>query len=257
MATKPRRYGQSWTREELILAFDLYFRTPFARTKASNPDVIKLARSLERSPASIARKLGNFGSFDPALKAEGITGLSHASHLDEQVWQEFNEDWARLAEEADELKSVYGLHTEPSEAELELPSGPSEVTVLAKRRLHQSFFRDAVRANYDNRCCLTGLRISQCLVASHIVPWSRDERYQADPTNGLCLSATFDRLFDSGMLTFTSNLTAAFAAELKKKNDEAVETLILRFEGCRIAKPSKLMPSTERLAWHRENVFKG
>ena len=53
---KPEKYGTLWTREELILAFDLYCRIPFKKTKANNPDVIELANLLKRSPASIARK---------------------------------------------------------------------------------------------------------------------------------------------------------------------------------------------------------
>lgn len=59
---KPAKYGDLWLREELILAFGLYCRIPFKKTKANNPIVIKLAKLLHRSPASVARKLGNFGS---------------------------------------------------------------------------------------------------------------------------------------------------------------------------------------------------
>jgi len=60
---KPVRNGVSWTREESILAFDLYCRIPFKKTKANNPAVIALAQALDRTPASIARKLGNWGCF--------------------------------------------------------------------------------------------------------------------------------------------------------------------------------------------------
>ena len=68
--TPSQKYGEPWTREELILAFDLYCRIPFQKTKANNPDVIQLAELLGRSPASVARKLGNFGSFDPELQRQ-------------------------------------------------------------------------------------------------------------------------------------------------------------------------------------------
>ena len=63
------------TRDELILAFYLYCRIPFQKTKASTPEVQELAALLQRSPASIARKLGNFGAFDPELKRRRISGL--------------------------------------------------------------------------------------------------------------------------------------------------------------------------------------
>ncbi len=77
----PRNYGAPWLRDELILAFDLYCRIPFKKTKASNPEVISLAKLLDRSPAAVARKLGNFGSFDPELQKQQVTGLLHASKL--------------------------------------------------------------------------------------------------------------------------------------------------------------------------------
>ena len=59
----PEKYGLKWERDEVILAFDLYCRIPFKKTKANNPQVIELSKILRRTPASVARKLGNFGSF--------------------------------------------------------------------------------------------------------------------------------------------------------------------------------------------------
>ena len=61
------RYGALWHREESLLAFELYCRIPFQKTKAKNPVVRELAGLLGRTPASVARKLENFGGFDPAL----------------------------------------------------------------------------------------------------------------------------------------------------------------------------------------------
>jgi len=80
------RYGSLWKREESILAFELYCRIPFQKTKADNPDVKELAVLLGRTPASVARKLGNFGAFDPALQRVQIRGLTHSSKLDRQIW---------------------------------------------------------------------------------------------------------------------------------------------------------------------------
>ena len=83
-------YGAPWSRDELVLALYLYCQLPFARTKATNPDVMRLADLLGRSPSSIARKLGNFGAFDPSLAQRGITGLTHFSKTDKAIWEEFN-----------------------------------------------------------------------------------------------------------------------------------------------------------------------
>lgn len=90
------RYGTTWNREELILAFELYCRIPFQKTKANNPEVIDLARIIGRTPASVARKLGNFGAFDPALQNLKIKGLTHNSKMDREIWHEFHADWNGL-----------------------------------------------------------------------------------------------------------------------------------------------------------------
>ena len=82
MNSRPVNDGQPWTREQLILAFELYCRIPFQRTKANDSRVKELAALLGRTPASVARKLGNFGAFDPVLAARDISGLTHGSKLD-------------------------------------------------------------------------------------------------------------------------------------------------------------------------------
>lgn len=62
-----------WTKEELILAFNLYLKTPFGKMHSTNKEVIHLANLIGRSSNSIALRLVNFASVDPVLKARGIT----------------------------------------------------------------------------------------------------------------------------------------------------------------------------------------
>ena len=47
------RTGIKWSREEIILAFDLYCRTPFGKISQGNPEIIKLAQLLARTPGSV------------------------------------------------------------------------------------------------------------------------------------------------------------------------------------------------------------
>ena len=68
-----------WTREELILAINLYCKLPFGKIHRNNPDVIRLANLIGRTPNSVSFKLVNFASFDPSLKARGIKGAQNAS----------------------------------------------------------------------------------------------------------------------------------------------------------------------------------
>ena len=82
------------------MAFELYCRIPFQKTKANNPAVSGLAGLMGRTPASVARKLGNFGAFDPALQKVDIKGLTHTSKLDREIWDEFHADWNGLVWES-------------------------------------------------------------------------------------------------------------------------------------------------------------
>lgn len=250
------RYGVPWSREELILAFELYCRIPFQKTKTSNPEVQELANLLGRSPASVARKLGNFGAFDPELRKAKISGLTHTSKLDREIWEEFNRNWNGLVWEVSLLRqSLEGGEKGPQF--LVLPNGPSEKMRMTKQRVHQAFFRAAILSSYEETCCITGLKISECLIASHIVPWREDEKCRTDPTNGLCLSSTFDRLFDAGLITINDNLEVSVATKLLLTKTPSTQDLICSYNGRRIIRPRRFMPSQERLQWHRVNVFRG
>jgi len=255
-----QKYGQLWTRDELILAFDLYCRIPFKKTKANNPDVIQLAKLLGRSPASVARKLGNFGSFDPELQKRQIKGLTHAGKLDAEIWDEFNSDWNQLVLEASRLRAELDAETDPErevDAEVAIPRGVSEKEAMRKTRIHQAFFRDAILSSYEETCCITGLRVPECLVASHIVPWSISEQHRTDPHNGLCLSATFDRLFDRGLITVSAELEVVVAARLRRVVDPRTLEMICRYHGSAIVRPRRFLPLPAHLEWHRRNVFQG
>jgi hypothetical protein len=249
------RYGTPWSREESILAFDLYCRNPFQKTKANNPAVKELATLLGRTPASVARKLGNFGAFDPTLQRIQIKGLTHTSKLDREIWSEFHANWNALVLEADTLRTNFGWIPSEEQA-INPPGGVSEITRPAKQRVHQVFFRDAVLSSYESTCCITGLAIPECLIASHIVPWSEDERFRADPTNGLCLSATFDRLFDAGLMTVTGDFVIHFSSRLTKRKNSTIDELICVYEGRPIRKPHRFLPCPERLEWHMKNCFR-
>lgn len=250
------RYGAPWSREELILAFDLYCRTPFHKTKTSNPEVQRLAGLLDRSSASVARKLGNFGALDPVLRSAEITGLVHTGKLDREVWNEFHCDWSALVWEASKIRQAFEGQRRETPV-LARPSGPSETSRMTKQRVHQAFFREAVLSSYDATCCITGLRIRECLIASHIVPWSTDMDHRADPTNGLCLSSTFDRLFDAGLVTITDDLLVCVSSILTRTKSPSTQELICIYHGKPLIRPSRFMPSVERLSWHRSNVFRG
>lgn len=214
----------------------------------------ELAFLLCRTPASVTRKLGNFGAFDPELAARDVSGLTHGSKLDRAIWDEFHRDWNGLVIRAHDIKKELNPGVQAEQPFVQ-PQGPSERIVTVKQRLHQSFFRDAVLSSYNTRCCVTGLAIVECLVAGHIIPWSVDERRRADPTNGLCLSATFDRLFDTGLMTIDADLSICVSKRIRDLTDRAVVEQVAARHGQKIIPPARFFPDPECLSWHRERVF--
>jgi putative restriction endonuclease len=76
----------NWTKEETIVAFNVYCKVPFKKSSKSNPTIIKYANIIGRSPSALNMKVGNFGRLDPELKRQGIVVLSHGSKFEDEVW---------------------------------------------------------------------------------------------------------------------------------------------------------------------------
>lgn len=248
-----------WTKEQTIVALNLYCKIPFNRVSSNHPDIIKIAKIIGRTPNSVKMKIGNFGSFDPELKKRGIVGLGNTSKMDEIVWNEFNSDWDSLAYESELLISKFtnqpieiisGINLE------DIPLG-KERDVILKQRVNQSFFRSTILSSYNLKCCITGLSISDFLVASHIVPWAKDEKNRLNPHNGLCLNSIHDKAFDRGFITITADFKIKISTHLLDlKKDNAVTDLFLKYQNQSIILPDKFLPSKEFLDFHSKNIFK-
>ena len=74
-----------------------------------------------------------------------------------------------------------------------------------KIRQKQSKFRNMVLKNFDDKCCISGIKEVDLLRASHIVPWSENIETRLDPSNGLCLFILYDVLFDQGYFSLSDN----------------------------------------------------
>lgn len=253
------RRGKLWTRDELLLVMNLYCRIPFGRYDKSTPAVIKLAGLLERTPSSVAMKLNNLASLDPAHQARGVRGLPGASTLDRSVWAEFHADWAKVAAESEALwkERVEHAATTPVEVVPEkMFSGPTDVMRSVPVRLAQRFFRRTVVASYGGQCCVSGISLKELLVASHIVPWSRSPENRANPRNGLCLSRLHDGAFDRGLITFDSHNRLVLSRRLKSACVGSVlQAAFKAFEGQQLQAPSHFQPDPKLLEQHRNTIF--
>lgn len=252
-----------WSRKELLIAFALYCRTPFGKMHRSNPEIIQLASLLGRTPSSLAMKLVNFASLDPAITATGRVGLRAASKGDRAVWTEFHDDWEALATESScMLASIDG---EGRASQTSIESGEEETLpnyegrtkrVIAEVRVKQSFFRRAVLSSYLGRCCMSQLAEPQLLIASHIIPWGEDKSNRLNPRNGLCLSALHDRAFDKGLITVATDFRVIVSNRLKKNAANSfIGNAIAQIENKLIHLPEKFAPELEFLEWHYKHRF--
>jgi hypothetical protein len=249
-----------WSKDQVKLAFHLYCQIPFGKIDSRNKQVISLAKIIGRTPSAVAMKMLNISSLDPAITNSGRSGLGNASSLDREVWDEFHADWERLAVESQLLREQleHGVtETEEPESNVLIPEDFTGETrrVLTEQRIKQSFFRKAVMSSYRGRCCMSGLSEPKLLIASHIVPWSKDKTNRLNPSNGLCLSAIHDRAFDKGFITLSESYEIVVSEALKARNDNFIRNVILPLEGKLIELPERFIPSSEFLARHRREVF--
>ena len=137
MAAMPRR---DWNREELIVAFNLYCKTPFGRIHIRNPAIIKLAIAIGRTPSAVSWKLANFARLDPSLQKRNIAGASHGAHGEVEIWNEFINDWEHLAFESERLLvEMTGQHLPSLDDPQQFPEGRTRDAII-RARVNQGFF---------------------------------------------------------------------------------------------------------------------
>lgn len=250
---------QNWSREELIVAFNLYCKIPFSKISANNETIIDIAKSIGRTPSALALKLVNFARLDPTLQKRGISGMSHGSKAEINIWQEFNEDWGTLSYESEIILSkykgrpierIYGISLDPLEFE------GKERDSVVRARVNQIFFRNTVLASYDFRCCITGISIPELLIASHIKPWAVDKNNRLNPQNGICLNALHDKAFDKGLITITPDYCIRISKKLEQHVDNySSQQFFLPFFNKKIALPQRFLPNKDFLEYHNEVIF--
>jgi putative restriction endonuclease len=251
-----------WTREELILAFNLYLKLPFGKLHHGNPEIIHLASILDRTPNSIAMRLSNFASVDPYHQQRGIKGLTGGIRQVEPIWNEFISNKAELLFESERILANLEKQTiETKFAEIlsgtENLKGETKIREV-KTRVNQNVFRQIVLANYNKKCAITGIDIPDLLVASHIIPWSQNEIERLNPENGICLSALYDKAYDKGLIGISEKYQILISTEVKsRENKEFYPELFGRLKEKSLILPEKYLPKKEFLQFHLDTVFRG
>lgn len=249
-----------WTREELILAFNLYLKLPFGKMHKHTPEIIELANLLGRTPSSIGMRLGNFASVDPYHQGRGVGGLKGGMNQVKPIWDEFfnnQEELVFLSEQILAKKQNTTIERKYKDILYDLKDLKGETVIRAvKTRVNQCVFREMVLANYDSKCAITQIDIPQLLMASHIVPWSKNEKERLNPENGICLSPLYDKAFDKGLIGINTKHEIILSKNLKaKKENEFYFKYFAPIEKQKIIEPQTYFPRKEFLEYHLDEVF--
>ncbi|WP_299098606.1 HNH endonuclease [uncultured Winogradskyella sp.] len=248
-----------WTKEELILAFNLYLKLPFGKFHASNPEVINLANLTGRSNNSIAIRLSNFASCDPYHQNRGVKGLVGGLKQCQPIWDEFFHDQEKLIYLSEQILASKEKVSIEEKFKSELGNlshltGENRVREVSTR-VNQSIFRKIVLMNYDNKCAISGIDVPDLLVASHIIPWSQNKKERLNPQNGLCLNYLHDKAFDRGLITFDKNFKMVLSNKLKRNGSENMKLYFHKLEGKSLKLPKRFIPNEDFLEYHKLNIF--
>jgi hypothetical protein len=128
---------------------------------------------------------------------------------------------------------------------------PTTKDALVSARIGQGRFRTNVLQLWGNCCAVTKSATKAAIRASHLKPWRiSNDRERLDPLNGLPLVASFDALFDAGLISFEDS-GKLIVSSLLSEEERRIFGIIHK---SRLSKkpPQK---TAEYLAFHRENCF--
>jgi putative restriction endonuclease len=252
--------NRPWTREELILALNLYLKLSFGKLHSRTPEIIHLASILGRTPSSIAMRLNNFASVDPYHQQRGIGGLPGGRKQVEPIWNEFVNNKEDLLFESERILATKENSTIENKFSkiltgIEELKGETKLREV-KTRVNQNVFRQIVIANYSCKCAITGILAPELLVASHIIPWAKNEKERLNPQNGIAINGLHDRAFEIGYITITPGFKIKISSLLQKqKKEEVIQNYFLRYENQPIILPSRFLPDKEFLQYHNDVKF--
>lgn len=247
-----------WTREETIIAFNVYCKIPFKNSNKTHPMIVKYAKIIGRTPSALNMKIGNLGRLDPKLHKMGIVGLAHGAKMEKEIWDEFYKDPDKLAYESECL--IAKLENRDLEGKLgididHLPEGKERLSLI-KQRVNQSFFRSAVMSSYNFRCCISGVRNPELLDACHIVDWSEDRNNRSNPENGLCLNSLFHKAYDKYLMAITPDYTVIISDEMiEKTEDENFKEYLVGLHNKKLILPCRFYPKPEFLDFHYQKYL--
>lgn len=265
------RTGIKWNEDETTLCIGLYYLYSSGAV-SFEAGVRALGNILGRTRGSVGFKLGNIANCDNPDK-----GFSNISKQDLALFMKYSRNPDSLFLRIRGILSLNIYNGKDMSAFLKnnpyndaMPDGfadneesysaaagfsAEDKETIARVREKQWAFRTVLLSDYDKSCCISGIRIPQLLVASHIVPWVADKTKRLDPSNGLLLNSILDKAFDQGLITFHPEKHFLIISD--KIRDEKTLDYLHQYEGCTLASPKHISasPSKENLEYHNDMIF--
>jgi len=142
-----------WSREELILVFNLYLKLPFGKMHKQTPQVIAMASLIGRTVSSISIRLGNFASCDPYHQSRGVKGMIGGIKQCQPIWDEFFGNKELLLFESERIlaeKENLTIETKFDDLLFDIKDLKGETKIReVKTRVNLNVFRQIVVANYS------------------------------------------------------------------------------------------------------------
>ena len=230
--------GKKWTRDELLIALNFYHKLTFGQLHARQPVVVALAGKLGRGANSVAMKLCNLASLDPALQLRGIKGLQGASALDRATWEEFHADLNETVPASEQAVRALFAADEDSAFEV-IPKKGVRIRRRSARWIDRGFRHGETAARpgvfqgcrdqqqrRTLQCNGSGRARATCGLAHFAVGLA--SRHRLDVRNGLSLSRLHDAAFDCGLITFDAGLRMLLSPRLKRELPQRAVAKTLR-----------------------------
>ena len=126
----------------------------------------------------------------------------------------------------------------------------TQKTAIVQSRIGQGEFRNALIKKYG-KCLISDVDNLKLLVASHIKPWTiSDNKNRLSVNNGLLLSATYDKLFDRGLITFNNQGKIFLSPRIGAENENRLHLIKDAVYDIRYNDEMK-----ENLQYHNDVIF--
>lgn len=131
-------------------------------------------------------------------------------------------------------------------------SSTSEALRRVKQRIGQAQFSEAVKENYQHKCCFPDCCISdhRFLIGSHIARWVDNPDKRGNTSNGLCLCPIHDKAFEHGYFSLDDEFRIILSHKLEIQKSEVFQTYIKPYAHRKI-NAAQIPPDKDSLKEHR------